>query len=265
MDEVKDFRLRGGDLFIATYPKSGTSWSRQIVKLILNNGEDDGKNLESLPWLSTIGPPASLDAVTDAMPFPRAFYEHAPYGMMPGGLPSTSPAKYIYVARNPKDVMVSYYYHYLSGKRLSGFSGTWDVFFNLFLTGQMYYGSWFEHVLEWWKHKDDPNVLFLKYEYMKKDHPGAVRAIAEFIGCDLKPDVIDKIVKESTIDRMKANPNTNFSWLPTTMFTFKEVNPFLRKGIVGDWKNHFTAEQSAKFDAVYQEKMKGTGLSFDFT
>ena len=49
-------------------------------------------------------------------------------------------------------------------------------------------------MLEWWKHKDDPNVLFLKYEDMKKDHPGAVRAIAEFIGCDLKPDVVDKIV-----------------------------------------------------------------------
>ena len=119
-------------------------------------------------------------------------------------------------------------------------------------------------MLEWWKHKDDPNVLFLKYEDMKKDHPGAVRAIAEFIGCDLKPDVVDKIVKESTIDRMKANPNTNFSWVSLTAYAIKEINPFLRKGIVGDWKNHFTAEQSAKFDAVYQEKMKGTGLSFEF-
>ena len=37
------------------------------------------------------------------------------------------------------------------------------------------------YVQEWWKHKDDPNVLFLKYKDMK-DHLGAVRAIAEFIG-----------------------------------------------------------------------------------
>ena len=267
MDELKDFGLRGGDLFIATFPKSGTNWARYIVQLIRNSGEDDGKSAWSAIWLSAIGKMGFEKnnlATVAAMPSPRVFFDHAPYDMTPGGLPSASPAKYIYVARNPKDVMVSYYYHHLSGKGSYGFSETWDVFFHLFLTGKVGYGSWFEHVLEWWKHKDDPNVLFLKYEDMKKDHPGAVRAIAEFMGCDLKPDVLDKIVMESTIDRMKANPSTNFSWLPPTVFALEEINPFVRKGIVGDWKNHFTAEQSATFNAVYQEKMKGTGLSFEF-
>lgn len=38
-------------------------------------------------------------------------------------------------------------------------------FFDLFV---VCYGSWFDHVLSWWKHKDDPNVLLLKYEDMKK-------------------------------------------------------------------------------------------------
>ena len=32
----------------------------------------------------------------------------------------------------------------------------------------VFYGSWFDHVLSWWKHKDDSNVLLLKYEDMKK-------------------------------------------------------------------------------------------------
>lgn len=76
--------------------------------------------------------------------------------------------------------------------------------------------------------------------------------------------MVDKVVKGSTIDKMKANPNTNFSWFPATVYALKEINPFVRKGIVGDWKNHFTAEQSALFDAVYQKKMKGTGLNFEF-
>lgn len=30
------------------------------------------------------------------------------------------------------------------------------------------YGSWFDNVLSWWKHKDDSSILFLKYEEMKK-------------------------------------------------------------------------------------------------
>lgn len=37
--------------------------------------------------------------------------------------------------------------------------------FDLFI---VFYGSWFDHVLSWWKHKDDPNILFLKYEEIKK-------------------------------------------------------------------------------------------------
>ena len=206
-----------------------------------------------------------VTAFTDAMPSPRPFFGHAAYDMVPGGLPSSSPARYIYVARNPKDVMVSYYYHYVSGNGLFEFLGTltWEIFFKLFMDDKTYFGSWFDHVLEWWKHKDDPNVLFLKYEDMHKDHPGAVRTMAEFIGVDLKPDVVDKIVKESTIDRMKANPNTNFSFMPSGSFALNYINPFLRKGIVGDWKSHFTANQLSTFEAVYQEKMKCSGLDFE--
>ena len=30
------------------------------------------------------------------------------------------------------------------------------------------FGRWNDHVLDWWKHEDDPNVLFLKYEDLKK-------------------------------------------------------------------------------------------------
>ena len=32
----------------------------------------------------------------------------------------------------------------------------------------VFYGLWHKHVLEWWKHEDDSNVLFLKYEDLKK-------------------------------------------------------------------------------------------------
>ena len=52
----------------------------------------------------------------------------------------------------------------------------------------MDFGLWFDHVLEWWKHRDAENILFLKYEDMKKDHCGAVKKIAEFIGYNLKEE-----------------------------------------------------------------------------
>lgn len=38
---------------------------------------------------------------------------------------------------------------------------------------------------------------------------------------------------------------------------------FIRKGEVGDWKNHMTPEMTAKFDAWIEENIRGTGLSFN--
>ena len=185
-----------------------------------------------------------------------------PYEVTLGVLPHTSQAKYIYIARNPKDVAVSYFYHMRAFKRYE-FSGNWDEFFSLYLSGRVYYGSWFDHVLSWWKHKDAENVLYLKYEDLSRNLREGVQKIAEYLFTDIPPaSVLDEVVKQSTFDSMKGNSAANFSW--TKEVRHSDQPPFMRKGIVGDWRNHFTAEQNAAFDALYAERMKGSGLDFEF-
>ena len=264
LDELKSFPLRLDDVFIVTYSKSGTTWVQQIVKLIRSNGKDDGKTIDmAVPWLLEANSDVYSHPIdVDAMPSPRAFKAHMPFEMMPGGLPSTSPAKYIYVARNPKDVCTSLYYYMQNIKLITNFAGTWDDIFELFMADRLYFGSWFDHVLGWWKHRDTPNVLFLKYEDMKKDPHGAVNAIAVFIGCDLKPEVVDSITEQTSFEKMRRNDAANYSWRAPILVP--NAVPFIRKGVVGDWRNHFTAEQSEKFDTLYAEKMKGSGLELDF-
>ena len=52
VDELANMELRPDDLFIVTYPKSGTMWMQQIVKLICSGGEDDGVHpWDSIPWI----------------------------------------------------------------------------------------------------------------------------------------------------------------------------------------------------------------------
>ena len=72
--------------------------------------------------------------------------------MMPGGDPANSVAKFIYVVRNPKDAIVSQYYHTRLIKPL-GFDGDWDCFFELLMQGKAEIGLWFDHVIDWWKHR----------------------------------------------------------------------------------------------------------------
>ena len=74
------------------------------------------------------------------------------------------------------------------------------------MRGTVDFGLWFDHVLEWWKHRDAENILFLKYEDMKKDHCGVVKKIAEFMGYSLKEEVIGTIVEKIDISEYERKP-----------------------------------------------------------
>ena len=267
IEQMKDMKLRPDDVWVVTYPKCGTTWTQQIVRLIINRGKDDGLNLrDAVPWIEGFhtksGDGYELDHINiDKMASPRAFMSHFPYEMMPCGLPNTIPGKYIYVVRNPKDVVVSFYHHYLTFPFYPHYE--WNEFFELFMKGDVNFGDYFDHVLSWWAHyKDDDNVLFLKYEDMKRDLPTAVAEIAKFIGQDISKELVEEIAHKTTFTNMKNDPSASFEKVKT--FRKPTGTDFLRKGEVGDWKNYFTPEQAARLDAVYDKKLKGTGIDLEF-
>lgn len=86
------------------------------------------------------------------MKSPRGFKTHLPYHLMPGGDPIINKqVKYIYVYRNPKDVAVSLFHHSDAMKYIHDI--VWDEYFEDFISGHVIYGSYFKHLLGWWKHK----------------------------------------------------------------------------------------------------------------
>ena len=141
----------------------------------------------------------------------------------------------------------------------------WCQHFEQFIEGLLRYGDYFDHVLGWWAHKDDDNVLFLKYEEMKKDLPAAVARMAKFMGQDISAsqELVDEIAHRTTFSNMKKDSSANCEWMDKERRS--EESRFLRKGEVGDWKNYFTPEQEARLNSVYEKRMKGTGLDFDYS
>uniref|UniRef100_A0A2K5TXK1 Sulfotransferase n=1 Tax=Macaca fascicularis TaxID=9541 RepID=A0A2K5TXK1_MACFA len=166
----------------------------------------------------------------------------------------------VYVARNPKDVAVSYY-HFHRMEKTHPEPGTWDSFLEKFMAGEVSYGSWYQHVQEWWELSHTHPVLYLFYEDMKENPKREIQKILEFVGRSLPEETVDLIVQHTSFREMKKNPMANYTTVPQE-FMDHSISPFMRKGMTGDWKTTFTVAQNECFDADYAEKMAGCSLSF---
>ena len=95
IESMKDtVKLRPDDIWVVTYPKSGTTWTQQIVRLIINGGKDDDTKItDAVPWVEgfTSIPAIGFKYHVDIkkMASPRAFKSHFPYGMMHDAMWST--------------------------------------------------------------------------------------------------------------------------------------------------------------------------------
>jgi methylamine dehydrogenase accessory protein MauD len=252
LSPVEAFVPRPDDIFVVAYPRSGTTWTQMILYQLTTEGKMDFPHITAVcPWFER-----SLKDGTayDALPAPRVFKSHLPYRKIPKG-----PCKYIYVARDGKDVAVSYYHFYTTHM---GFKGSFDEFFQRFLKGEVHYGSWFRHVRAWWQHRDDADVLFLRYEELVDDLPGALRRIAAFCGLTLAPERWPDILERCSFPFMKQHES---QFDPLTAMLYEQgfqPNSHLRKGKSGDGIEQLSLQQRKRFDKTFTKRLGDTGIDF---
>lgn len=109
---------------------------------------------------------------------------------------------------------------------------------------------------------DVENVLILCYEEMKKDPVTAIKSVSLFLGYQLSLDILTNIATQTEFSKMKLNPAANNSWMDD--YRKKNSCPFMRKGVVGDWRNYFSQEQSMRIDQEIEKYFNETELVFDF-
>ncbi|XP_075410084.1 amine sulfotransferase-like [Tenrec ecaudatus] len=260
LENLDDFEIRDDDVFIATYPKSGTVWSRQIVCSIYfedhRNKTPHQNILDRIPFLEYNIRKMDFSK----RPSPRLFSTHLPYYLVPRGLQNKK-AKIIYIYRNPKDVLVSFF-HFSQFVAVLEDSESLERFMERFLDGKVVGSLWFDHVRGWYEHRHNFNILFMKYEDMKKDLRGSVLKICNFLEKKLSDEAVDAVVNMASFQNMKSDALANYIKVLKEEIGTRKDGHFLRKGTIGDWKNHLTVEQSEKFDKVFQKKMKNVSLKF---
>ncbi len=251
------FQPQPTDVIITPYAKSGTTWVQQIVHGLRTRGDTQFDEITSvIPWIE-MAHDLGMDLDQPQVGYPRAFKSHFRWELVPKG------ARYIYVIRDPKDVVVSMY-HFMEGWWFESGSIPLAVFTReQFLQNNRRVSYW-AHIRSWWPHRHDPEVLFLCYEDMKQDLPGTVRRIAAFIGCTLEDKLLDIVVRQSSLEFMRTHKRQfddhlirasrdALCGLPPGGDTSK-----VRTGNVGDHAQELSPELSAELDKRWQEEIEAT-------
>uniref|UniRef100_A0A672JSX4 Sulfotransferase n=2 Tax=Sinocyclocheilus grahami TaxID=75366 RepID=A0A672JSX4_SINGR len=265
---VEKFQASNEDLLITTYPKAGTTWTQEVVDSILNEGDVEkckrAPTQVRMPFLEMTAPDGSSSGITklEVMDPPRVIKTHLPIQLVPRSFWDAG-CKVIYMARNPKDTVVSYY-HFDRMHLYQPEPGPWPQYLEKFMKGQLGWGSWYDHVKGYWRERHNKKILYILYEDMKEDPVREVTRIAQFLERQLSKSTIEHIVQMTAFSVMRENPMANYSTIPDTIFD-RAASEFMRKGEVGDWKNHFSAEEDAAFEEHYRKIMSDCPIPIRFT
>ena len=120
--------------------------------------------------------------------------------------------------------------------------------------GYHLYCNFFYHLRSGWNRKNHPNVTFLWYEDILEDLHKTIRDLSCFLDHPLTSENVETIAHLLSFENMKLNPMVN----PT--FGLAREKTFMRKGIVGDWKNYFDENMIATWNAWIKRNADGIGL-----
>ncbi|CAN8029641.1 unnamed protein product [Ixodes persulcatus] len=265
-----------GDIVLVSHAKCGNNWLQQIIQLILHRGQS-AKNLAEFgrrtPFLELLG----TGPVKRMVP-PRFMKTHFPYWEQP----INPNAKYVYVTRNPLDVCTSFY-HYTKSMPVYKFQdGTFDDFFELFVTGENVRGDFFDHLKSWYEHKDDANVFLVTYEELKRNIRDTLLRLARFLGEEYAQHLEDDdsfykmVVEKSSVrfmsklmdmtgDSMGSSEkndddpylNALKNFVRDDSGTVRFTN-HVRKATVGDWKSLFKPQHLERLRLRVQEREVAT-------
>ena len=256
-----DFVFRDDDIVIATYAKSGTTWTQQIVGQLLSGGDPSFPVADLSPWLDLRVPGRDvLLPMLEAQTNRRFIKTHLPVD----ALVFSPRAKYIYVGRDGRDVVWSLFNHHRSftpealamindapgrvGPPLPPAGDDVHVFWRHWFAadGAPFWSLW-ENVRSWWAIRHLPNVLMLHFDDLKRDLAGEMRRVADFLDIPIDENRFPTQVEHCTFDWMRQHGET---MVPLHGAIWKDgPRSFLNKGTNGRWRDVLTVNESLHYES----------------
>jgi len=215
--------LRANDIFLASYPRSGSTWLRFLL------------------FESIAGEASGFGNVNQSIPDVREHKIGLPLMPAGGRLIKTHEVfhpeyrKAVYLVRDPRDVALSEYAYQTA---LGLVNQPFDEYLQVFMTkGVNPFSSWPEHVQSWLSAPlSSENLLVVKFEDLRRDSVRGVAEIIEFFGITPDEDRIRQAIANNSVERMKAKEKE-------TPQRASKKGQFIRSGSVGGWRANLTEAQ----------------------
>lgn len=255
-------------VWLASYPKSGNTWTRLFLSALLQEKDPDINHIATDGIISgrnvidsTLGINSAELPEQDYLQYRSQLYNKWANSfvnreyllckvhdacMLEGEVlfPPSITRGVIYILRNPFDMAASTANHHgvsidkavkmiCSNKHALAHKKT-----SLNSQISQHLGTWSNHVQSWTNvHRN--NILLIKYEDMLSNSQETFSKVVNYIGLDYPQAAIEAAIEKTSFKNIQEKENKNrFREAP------KSAERFFRQGTAGGWRNEITPEQA---------------------
>ncbi|KAL4225325.1 sulfotransferase [Mactra antiquata] len=257
LNDIRALDIRDDDLFLATYPKCGTNWVWEIMTMLRKGNTTYEKVTKEALFLDFTKLPNVDDFST-----PRILNSHLFPNQIPKGIIDKK-KKIVHVMRNPKDALVSLYYFCRIGEENTPMFRDFKTFLQYAIGtyGVSIWCSFFDYIKHWevFTKQHPEQILNIFYEDLKEDPVREIKKIDKFLETNRDEELITQIAEACSFQNLKKAD------LDKTKEDLHAHGAVYRKGMVGDWKTHFTVSMNEEIDKWIEENSRGSDIKFRYT
>lgn len=239
----KTYKFKEDDICLVAYPKSGNNFLLFLVAMLLYRKKID--------W-ATKG--AMIQNVSkepiENLPSPHLVWSHNRY--------DPSYPKVIYLVRDPRDIVISYYHHFQKYYRESR---DFDEFFQAFMEGKIEPGMWDTNIESWLDNQEKVKngFLLVKYEDLLQNTSKEAKRIINFLNLDRSEQEINEAVNWASFDNMKALEQKQHTHLNGYSPLVNQTMPFVREGKANKWKSVLSQAQQQQMNQAFHKTLTRLG------
>ncbi len=223
-------------LFVAGLPKSGTTWVEKMI------GSYKGFHELMIPQVARYEmraggshdyelPDDMFTRFDNALVLTKMHIHGSTHN---AGLLQNANIRYVVLYRDLRDVAVSNYFYVRNTPwhpEYKHYKGV-DTAQGLRIFAQRTLRAYEQWVRSWDQNRDENLSLMIRYEDLLVDDRAVLTEIAKLFELDHSPETIERITKANSFASMSSGRSSGTS----------NEKAFVRKGVAGDWTNHFDDE-----------------------